>query len=164
MGTNRKLKHPVLVSIISIVSLGVIHLLRTEQSLSSVMYSFQLFGTLIHEIGHSVAALVTGGRVDGFVVNASTGGFALIAGGNPFIVLPAGYVGSAIFGSLFFYLANRYRWADFFAFLIGLFILLFTLGYGRPEDKCWLRQRHQCLFYLPRHHCLSRLLQRRTYF
>jgi hypothetical protein len=132
---RRPIKHPILVVIVLIVSIGVVHLLRTERSLSSITYAFQLFGTLIHEIGHSVAALLSGGSVHGFVVNANSGGHALTSGGNWAVILPAGYVGSAIFGSIFFYLANRYRWADLFGFLIGLFIVGFTVAFGRPEEN-----------------------------
>jgi hypothetical protein len=125
---KRPIKHPILVVIVLIISMGIIYLLRTERILLSVAYVFHLFGTLVHEIGHSVAALLTGGQAHGFVVNASSGGYAMTSGGNWAIILPAGYVGSAIFGSIFFYLANRYRWADLFGFLIGLFIVGFTVA------------------------------------
>ena len=132
---GKKLKHPILVIVVLIVSLGIVHLLRTERNLFSILFAFELFGTLVHEIGHSVAAIISGGQVLGFVVNAGSGGYAMLAGGNPWLILPAGYVGSAIFGSLFFYLSNRYRWADFFAFAIGAFIIGFSVIYGKPEEN-----------------------------
>lgn len=132
---KRSIKHPILIVMMLVMSAGLIYLLMTERSLSSVAYAFQLFGTLIHEIGHSFAAQLTGGQAHGFVVNATSGGYAMTSGGNYALILPAGYVGSAVFGSIFFYLGNRYRWADAFAFLIGLFIIGFTFGYGRPEEN-----------------------------
>lgn len=132
---KRQVKQPILVALSVVAALGIVRLLTTEQSLSSVMYAFYLFTVLIHEIGHSVAALLTGGQVHGFVVNQGSGGYALISGGSSLFILPAGYVGCAIFGSFFFYLSNRYRWADLSACLISVFIMLFTLMYGKPEDN-----------------------------
>lgn len=133
--SKNSLKHPILVLIMFVTGVALVRLLQTEQSLSSITYAFYLFGVLIHEIGHSVAALITGGYVQGFVVNAGSGGYAVIGGGSPLFVLPAGYVGCAIFGSLFFYLSNRYRWADLFAVSIGLFLIGFTVIFGRPEEN-----------------------------
>lgn len=133
-GSKLQVKQPALVALTLIVSLVIVFLLNSERH-SMISYALYLFAVLVHEIGHSVAAILTGGYVQGFVVNAGSGGYAMIAGGNPLITLPAGYVGCAVFGSAMLYLSNRYRWADLFAVLAGGFILVFTIAFGKPEEN-----------------------------
>ena len=120
----------------AVITILVIVGLRRIPELYRLNYAFYLFGTLIHELGHVTGAVLSGGRVTGFVVHAGSGGYASVAGGNPWVVLPAGYFGSVVFGSIFFLLANRYRrWTDLSAVLIGGFILVMTIIFGRPEEN-----------------------------
>ena len=56
------------------------------------------FNTHVHEFGHAVAALATGGAVSHIVVFANGSGLAHIAGGSGLIVASAGYVGSTLAG------------------------------------------------------------------
>jgi hypothetical protein len=58
----------------------------------------RVFVVLLHEISHAVAGLVTGGSVERIVVHANEGGATWIRGGNAFIVLSAGYLGSLLWG------------------------------------------------------------------
>ncbi|MBC8160817.1 MAG: M50 family metallopeptidase [Roseiflexaceae bacterium] len=72
-----------------------------------VFYPFQLFGTFIHEISHGLAAIITGGSFNRFVVNPDLSGVAWSAGGLRWVVSSAGYIGSALFGGLLVLLAAR---------------------------------------------------------
>lgn len=63
-----------------------------------LFYPFQLFGTFIHELGHGLAAMATGGEFRRFVVSPNLSGQAWSAGGIRWIVVSAGYIGSALFG------------------------------------------------------------------
>lgn len=78
-----KVKHSVLVTGASLLTVLLVYLIRTQQTFSIVAYAFRLFSTLIHEMGHSLAAEITGGNAHGFVVNAGSGGYALTSGVYP---------------------------------------------------------------------------------
>ncbi len=58
------------------------------------------FNTHIHELCHALVGILTGGSVERIVVEASGSGHALIAGGNLLLTASAGYVGSALVGSI----------------------------------------------------------------
>ena len=108
----------------------------TGISLSVVTYPIRLFVTYVHEAGHSLAALLTGGQVHGFEVSPDGSGVARTSGGNISLILPAGYLGAALFGSLLFFLTNRVpRWTRGLAFLLGLAIIALTLGYALPSAE-----------------------------
>lgn len=65
-----------------------------------LLYPFQLYGTFVHELSHGLAAVLTGGEFRRFVVHPDLSGTALSAGGIRWIVVSAGYIGSAIFGGI----------------------------------------------------------------
>lgn len=98
-------------------------------------YPVRLFVTFVHEAGHSLAALITGGRVLGFTVSPNGMGYATVAGGNLALVLPAGYLGAALFGSTLFFLTNRIpKWSRGLAIVLGLTIVALTVVYARPDQ------------------------------
>lgn len=63
-----------------------------------LFYPFRLLNTFVHELGHGLAALLTGGQFRRFVVYPNMEGLALIRGGSRLVVASAGYVGAALFG------------------------------------------------------------------
>lgn len=87
-------------------------------------------GVFFHEAGHALACLFTGGRVDGFVLPKSGGGYALVAGGWPILVYSGGYIGTAVSGSLLLYLNAFGRLRRFILGGTGVFILGLTFWYG----------------------------------
>jgi hypothetical protein len=98
---------------------------------SIVVYPFRLFVVFLHEIGHAVAAILTGGRVVSIGLSANEGGVCVTRGGIPFVVLNAGYLGSLLFGALFLLLGTRRRNAAPVVGAIGAFTLLAALVYVR---------------------------------
>ena len=51
------------------------------------------------------------------------------------LILPAGYLGAALFGATLFLLANRIpRWTRALSIIIGLSIIVLTLAYAMPND------------------------------
>ena len=106
---------------------------------SIILYPFRLLVVLIHECGHAIATIATGGRVLEIRINPNEGGVAITQGGIRWIVLSAGYLGSAIFGVLILYLSlfrnvRRYilKGLGVIILLVILFYVrdLFTLGYS----------------------------------
>lgn len=99
--------------------------------LRALVYPFEYFDTFIHEISHGVAAMLTGGSLLSLVVNRDGSGLAWTAGGVRWIVVSAGYLGSALMGGLLIVLAARGRWARPVLVGLGLLIGLICLFYVR---------------------------------
>ena len=71
-----------------------------------VVLPLKLFVVLLHEISHALAALATGGTVERIVLHLNEGGATYTRGGNAFVMLSAGYLGSLLFGLLLIELAG----------------------------------------------------------
>jgi hypothetical protein len=97
---------------------------------SPLVYPFRLFVVFLHEIGHGVAAFLTGGRVLSIGISPDEGGVCVTRGGIPFVVLNAGYLGSLLFGALFLLLGVRRNAAPVVG-AIGVFTVVAALLYVR---------------------------------
>lgn len=73
---------------------------------SPVIYPVKLFVVLLHEVSHAAMAVATGGEVLRIVVTPDQGGLCYCPGGNAFLTLSAGYLGSMGFGALILVLAR----------------------------------------------------------
>jgi hypothetical protein len=91
---------------------------------------FRLFVTMIHELGHGLAAVLTGGRFVRFEVTKRGAGLAYTAGGWRFAVIQAGYLGTAIFGAILLILTHRVKNPGRVAMGVGVFIGILTLAYS----------------------------------
>jgi len=90
----------------------VIAVLGSLPLVSTGLYPFSLFVTLVHETCHAVAAALTGGRVDSLKVSGDLSGVTMIAGGARALVDSAGYLGAALVGAALLITPLRYaRWA-----------------------------------------------------
>jgi len=102
--------------------------------LSFLLYPLRLFVTFVHESGHGLAAIISGGTLNGFQVYANGTGITSTSGGNPLLILPAGYIGAAIFGSVLFYIANTVPYPRTISVILGLLLAVITLFYtGGPS-------------------------------
>ena len=105
-----------------------------DLSLTAVTYPVRLFVTFVHEAGHSLAALLTGGQVKQFTVSPDGSGYAVTSGGNIALVLPAGYLGAALFGSLLFLLSSRApALTRGLSLALGIGMIALTLLFARPD-------------------------------
>jgi Peptidase M50B-like len=100
--------------------------------LRPVAYPFRLLTTLVHELGHGLTALVTGGHFLRFVVFPDGSGLAYTAGGWRLLVIPAGYLGVAVFGAALIVLGRSRRAARTALGAIGGAMVLLTLRYSVP--------------------------------
>jgi hypothetical protein len=96
-------------------------------------YPFRLLITLVHELSHGLAALLTGGAFVRFVVFANGEGLAYTAGGWRPLVVAAGYLGAALFGAGLILLGRSHRWSRLALGGIGAAVLLLALRYGVPS-------------------------------
>lgn len=74
-----------------------------------IMYPVRLFVTFLHEFGHAIGAVLTGGWVEEVQINADGSGWTRSANGNRAITIMGGYLGSAIFGNILFYVGARLK-------------------------------------------------------
>lgn len=96
-------------------------------------YPFRLLTTLVHELSHGLAALLTGGSFIRFVVFSNGAGLAYTAGGWRWVIVPAGYIGAALFGAVLILLGRSHRWSRLALAIIGLMMGLLSLRYGLPS-------------------------------
>lgn len=75
--------------------------------LNIAAYPVRMFVTVLHETGHAVAAVVSGGTVLGIAVDSAGNGVTTSSGGIIGLILPAGYIGAVMFGAGFLLLARR---------------------------------------------------------
>ncbi|HLA44756.1 MAG TPA: M50 family metallopeptidase [Aggregatilineales bacterium] len=98
--------------------------------LSPVVYPLRLFVTFIHELGHGTAAEITGGDFLRFQVESTGAGLAYSSGGIRPIVISAGYVGTAIFGAVLLFVANRVHRPERVALVLGIAFIALTIFYS----------------------------------
>ena len=65
-----------------------------------VVYPLKVFVVLLHEISHGIVALATGGTIQAIELDPAQGGVCYCPGGNAFLTLSAGYLGSLGWGAL----------------------------------------------------------------
>ena len=64
------------------------------------VYPLKVFVVLLHEISHAMMAVATGGTIERIVLDPNQGGACYCPGGNAFLTLSAGYLGSLAWGAL----------------------------------------------------------------
>jgi hypothetical protein len=92
-----------------------------------VLYPFNLLTTFIHESFHVLAGLVTGAQDISMKISLDTSGLTTSRGGWRILIIPAGYIGTTFFGSLFLLINSRRGTEKFLFIILGLFVLLITL-------------------------------------
>lgn len=72
-----------------------------------ILYPINLLVTFLHELGHAIGAILTGGSVEEINISKSGAGFTRTRGGNLPIILMGGYLGSALFGNILFLIGAK---------------------------------------------------------
>lgn len=98
---------------------------------TSWLLPLKLLVVLMHETGHAMAAIATGGSVESITINQLQGGLASYRGGYQFLVANAGYIGSSIFGAIILLTASRKLLQNHVALAFGLLVLLETVLWVR---------------------------------
>ena len=116
--------------ILALVAFLIAVVLWRLPGLFFLTHPFRLFVTMIHELGHGLAAVLTGGKFLRFEVNGRGAGLAYTAGGWRLAVIQAGYLGTAIFGAGLLILTHRIERPGRVAMGVGVFIGILTLAYS----------------------------------
>lgn len=85
----------------------------------------------LHELAHAIATILTGGSVVDLSVSPQQGGHVISLGGNRFITLSAGYLGSLLIGIALLVIALRTSADRMVLAVFGGLTLLVTLLYVR---------------------------------
>mmetsp|Transcript_5325 Transcript_5325/g.11563 ORF Transcript_5325/g.11563 Transcript_5325/m.11563 type:complete len:261 (-) Transcript_5325:1406-2188(-) len=102
-----------------------------------LFYPFRLLTTFLHEMSHAIACWITCGDVDSIQVFDNEGGVTSYRGGCRLLIIPAGYVGAAIWGSIFVMFSGGQKTSTGAAgTLVG--ILLISLCYAPNRTMVWL--------------------------
>jgi hypothetical protein len=97
-----------------------------------VVWPLKILVVFFHELSHGFVALLTGGSIDHIEVVKEQGGLCVTRGGNRFLTLSAGYLGSLIWGGLALLLAGRTRRDRGVTLAMSGVILLATIIWVRP--------------------------------
>jgi len=109
------------------IAFVVVLLLWNIPQLDFLLYPVRLFVTFVHESGHGLAAIITGGHFERLDIFTNGSGVALTAGGSRLLILPGGYIGAALFGAVLFYAANTIPHSRFISALLGAVIIVVTV-------------------------------------
>jgi hypothetical protein len=95
-----------------------------------LVYPFRLFNTFIHEVGHAVAAVATGGQVLEMRVNLDTSGHVMSSGGWRVVISSAGYLGSIAAGAALLLAGRKRKWARPTLLFVGTATILSTAAFA----------------------------------
>jgi hypothetical protein len=99
---------------------------------SPIVYPLKIFVVFLHEISHGVAAVATGGSIQRITLNPRLGGACYCSGGNAFLTLSAGYLGSLLWGAAILEAGERSgRHAGRIVQGLGAGVLVLTLLFVR---------------------------------
>ncbi len=102
------------------------------------VYPLKVFVVLLHEISHAMTAVATGGTIERIVLDPNQGGACYCPGGNAFLTLSAGYLGSLAWGGLLISAGQvkriNSRWVTG---AVGLLVVGLTLAYVRNPFGFW---------------------------
>lgn len=95
------------------------------------LYPIKAFVVLLHELGHGLAAIATGGEIAKIELSSNLGGVCWSRGGSRIVVLSSGYLGSMLFGGVILVAAARTRFDRFISMGIGGVVILVTALFVR---------------------------------
>lgn len=99
---------------------------------SFLTYPLRLLVTFLHEGGHAVATMITGGAVSSISIFPDGSGVTWSRGGARFLVASSGYLGAMLYGAALIASLRRGIPGRSLLLVTGAMIGLLTLGFVRP--------------------------------
>jgi hypothetical protein len=96
-----------------------------------VVIPLKILIVFLHELSHALATLLTGGSVVDLSLSPQQGGHVISRGGNRFVVLSAGYLGSLLLGVALLVIAVQTKLDRVTVALFGVVTLMITALYIR---------------------------------
>jgi len=88
-----------------------------------VLYPLKLLVVFFHESSHALMTIATGGSVETLVLDPMQGGHVISVGGDRFLTLTAGYLGSLLWGVIIYLVAVRTELDKPLMILLGLAVM-----------------------------------------
>ena len=98
---------------------------------SPVLLPIKLLTVFFHEFSHAAATWLTGGEVRALEIAANQSGHVMAVGGNRFIILSAGYVGSLVVGAGLFLLTGYTKQDRWISRVMALVLAAVAIAYMR---------------------------------
>lgn len=87
----------------------------------------------MHEIGHGLAGIITGGYIKSFYITSKLGGSANIVDGHRFTVAFSGYLSSTLIGFLFFIFSTSVNKSKIMNYSIASILLILVASVVRDQ-------------------------------
>lgn len=99
---------------------------------SPILFPLKILVVLMHESGHALGAILTGGRLLTMSVAMDEGGESLTAGGSALVTLNSGYLGSLAWGAALLTLTRSARGGRGVSACLSFALFILALGWIRP--------------------------------
>ncbi len=120
---------------ISAMAFAAILALWYSESMASIVHPLRMFINNIHGGLSAFAIQISGGTVDSFTLSPVGSYVIEFSGGNDALTMSAGYLGSALLGSVLFFLVNRApHLVRGLAAITGAFTVGFLALFIRPDE------------------------------
>ncbi|OUM58726.1 hypothetical protein PIROE2DRAFT_47712 [Piromyces sp. E2] len=123
-GDFKPTDHQTTTLIIIGVYILVILIFWNVKYLSTILWPFKIFTVGLHELSHALAGILTGAKIESIKVDADEGGCCTMRGGKQWVTLPAGYIGSSLFGALMIFCGFNEQASKYCSIVIGICMLL----------------------------------------
>ncbi|ORX60016.1 hypothetical protein BCR36DRAFT_579463 [Piromyces finnis] len=123
-GDFKPTEHQTTTLVIIGIYIVVILIFWNVKFLSTILWPFKIFTVGLHELSHAIAGKLTGAKIESIKVDADEGGCCTMRGGKQWVTLPAGYVGSSLFGALMIFCGFNEQASKICAVIIGISMLL----------------------------------------
>jgi len=104
--------------------------------LKLIIYPFKLLTVGFHEMSHAFMGLLTCARIESIELDPDEGGATRMAGGIPWLTLPAGYLGSCFIGACLIACGFDTNASKIATLVLAVFFL-FTLWWARRNLLTW---------------------------
>ena len=96
------------------------------------LYPLRILVVFFHEVGHALTAWATGGQIVGIQLDPYEGGYCVTRGGNRFLILSSGYIGSVVTGAGLILASRVSKKPEIAVCILGGLLACVTLAWVRP--------------------------------
>ena len=116
------------------IAFSGIFVLWNNDQFEAISHPLRMFVNNVHGALSAMAIQLTGGAVESFTLSSRGSYLIEYTGGAEALILPAGYIGSAILGAALFFLVNRApHLVRGLAAIVGVFTVGFLALFVRPD-------------------------------
>jgi hypothetical protein len=115
---------------------------------SYFVFPIKLLVVFLHEIGHTIAAYLTGGKVNYLTFNLNLSGKTIIEKGNSIFIASSGYLGSLLIGILLYLSSYSEKLKKWFLNILFFLVLIITINLVRGGLQIFLGLLVSSIFFI----------------